>query len=96
MSGKDVSLAHVRAVLESPSGFLKGWREATFSLVLLRESGKRPHFTSPLLLPPPIASRRSIREQAPPGTCPDCQSSVWAAPCYPVKRCWFMQVADGW
>ena len=33
-----VALAQVRAVLESPSGPLQGHHEATYSLVLLRES----------------------------------------------------------
>ena len=35
-----VALAHVRAVLESPSGPLEGHHEATYSLVLLRELDK--------------------------------------------------------
>ncbi len=37
--GADVALAQIRAVLESPSGPLKGTREATYSLVLYKESG---------------------------------------------------------
>ena len=40
MLREDVALAHVRAVLESPSGPLKGRHEATYSLVLMRENGK--------------------------------------------------------
>ena len=40
MLREDVALAHIRAVLESPSGPLKGRHEATYSLVLLRENGK--------------------------------------------------------
>ena len=39
MLREDVALAHVRAVLESPSGPLKGRHEATYSLVLTRENG---------------------------------------------------------
>ena len=34
---EDVALAHVRAVLDSPSGPLQGRHEAAFSLVLLKE-----------------------------------------------------------
>ena len=37
MLREDVALAHIRAVLESPSGPLQGRHEATFSLVLTRE-----------------------------------------------------------
>ena len=40
MLREDVALAHVRAVLDSPSGPLKGQHEAAFSLVLLRENEK--------------------------------------------------------
>ena len=38
MLRNDVALAHVRAVLESPSGPLEGRHEATYSLVLLEEN----------------------------------------------------------
>ena len=40
MLHENVALAHVRAVLEAPSGPLEGRHEAIFSLVLLRESGR--------------------------------------------------------
>ena len=40
MLREDVALAHVRAVLESPSGPLEGRHEATYSLVLLKDNGK--------------------------------------------------------
>ena len=35
----DVALAHVRAVLEAPSGPLEGRHEATYTLVLSRQNG---------------------------------------------------------
>lgn len=37
---KDVVLAHIRAVLEAPSGPLKGRHEAAYSLLLLEQDGK--------------------------------------------------------
>ena len=40
MLRSDVVLAHIRAVLTSPSGPLEGTHEATYSLVLLRENGE--------------------------------------------------------
>ena len=40
MLRNNVALAHVRAVLESPSGPLEGRHEATYSLVLLEENEK--------------------------------------------------------
>ncbi len=40
MLREDVALAHIRAVLESPSGPLEGRHEAVYTLVLLRENGK--------------------------------------------------------
>ena len=39
MLRSDVALAHIRAVLQSPSGPLQGTHEATYSLVLLKQNG---------------------------------------------------------